>query len=403
VGREDKLCDLAIAYWDLQQGNYDIELNYPELLNFNFKDPQVDKKIEDLLIRSKEILESEKPLPPPEVDNIFRKDIAPVPNNIVLNVVARAIMAGGEDFALKTMGWQAQGEHFVFEDEFEKAGTITVAIEDCRDQVMFLKSLNPFTLDVFMAAIGHLCHASSKSKIDKPLSMKAILTARQILAYKNLKAFGKKRWDMFEHINEELEKLNKIKIRVQNAQSSNTQNKQKEPVNYEGSLIIVSKIKREFNSHTKCYVATSWKIKLGIWAVYTMSKKRDMFIGKLSRVILRYDHREQRSNQAFAKKLMIALFVLPGGTHYIKCGANKSLGEYLKLIGECHEDKDEWRNRGHRSLKRLVNAIDLLVDGGMITTNISGSVFDYIKKLTKKYDVRDVLNTTVELKMVTGV
>ena len=391
---EDQLYDLAMAYWELEKKNYDIKFNYPELLEFGFVDPDLKEKLDEIIARCELIRGTEKPPPEPDVANIFRNDIAPVPNNSVLSVVARAIMAGGDDFALKSGGWHKQGEALVYEDEFEKAGNITVSIEDCPDHSAFVKSLSVFTLDVFMSVIGHLCHAFSKSKIDNPLSMRSILTARKILVYKNVKSYGERRWNMFENIAREMKKLEKIRISLQNGQSKG------EFFNYSDTrLIHVKVVKRDFNGNTKNYVTSSWEVKPGQWAVYTMSKKRDKFIGKLSRAVLGYDHREQRGPEAFAKKLMVALFVLPGGTHYIRNGAKKSLEQYLRLLGEYRVGDDLDRKMPTRTIDRFGKALDFLVEQKMIRTSIDGSVYDYMTIKRAPWCTQKLMDTVIEIKL----
>jgi hypothetical protein len=91
-------------------------------------------------------------------------------------------------------------------------------------------------------------------------------------------------------------------------------------------------------------------------------KKQYQYIGKLSRDVFIYDHRERRGAETLAKKLMYSLFVLPGGTYYVKKGTKKSLLDYLVLIGEYRKGEGLHRKKVPRSLYRLTKAIDLLVE-----------------------------------------
>ena len=390
---EDKLYDLAMAYWDLQTGNHDIEKNHPELLDFDFADPDIDEVVSNIIARCRKIHIDNSSPSGPEADEMFRESTAPVPNNSVISVVARAIMAGGVDYQRKPDGWQVRGDALVYEVAFEKAGIITVAIDDCHDQQAFVQSLRLFTLDVLVGVIGQLCFAFCETRPDHALSLKAVVTARQILKYKNIKSHGERRWNLMEGIHEEIEKLGKIHIHVRRGEI------RKERVNYQGPLVSIKPLKRDFNKHTSFYAPSSWEVRPGEWAFYTMSKEQDQFIGKLNKAIFEYDHREQRGAEAFAKKLMYALFILPGGTHYLNFGAKKSLGEYLKLIGEYREGDNLDRKKPGRDIMRLGRAIDILAGRGLIETDMPGSLAEYIAERQAPWRMRRLLLKIVKISL----
>ena len=392
----DKLYDLAMVYWDLQKNNYDIEHNYRELLECDFTDPDLMTTLDSLIARPQQIQIDEKPPIDPEVDHIFREDIAPVPNNSVINAVARAIMAGGKDFASKAGGWRKRRDKLVYEVAHEKAGTIKITIEGCEDRAAIVKNLSVFTLDVLVGVLGHLCFAQNKSRSNNPQSAKTVITARQLLQYKNISSYGERRWKLLEKVREELGRLEKFRISVKHAIS------RKEQVNYQGSLVLVEPVKRDFNPYTSQYISSAWDIHPGNWAGYVMSKSRDWFVGKLNREVFKYEHREQRGAEVYAKKLMYALFIIPGGTYYLKYGARKSLADYLKLIGEYHENDDANRNTRHRNLKRMGAAIDFLIDHEMIKTNLSGSLTDHIQAKMGPWNMRKVLGIVIDINPVTG-
>lgn len=322
---------------------------------------------------------------------MFRESTAPVPNNTVMNVVARAIMAGGVDYQRKPDGWQIRGDDLVYEDVFEKAGIITIAIDDCHDQQAFVQNLRLFTLDVLVGVIGQLCFAYCKTRPDHTLSLKAVVTARQILKYKNIKSHGQKRWILMEEIREEMEKLGMIHIQVRKGEN------RKGRVNYQGPLVSIKPLKRHFNKYTSFYATSSWEVRPGEWAYYTMSKVQEQFVGKLNQTVYEYDHREQRGAEAFAKKLMYALAILPGGTHYINFGAKKSLGGYLKLIGEYREGDNLDRKKLGRDIMRLGRAIDILVARGLIETDMSGSLAEYIAERQGPWQMRKLLLKIVKI------
>lgn len=389
---EGKLHDLAMAYWDLQESNYDIEWNHKELLDFSFADQDLESKLEEVVARCREIKDSSKPPTLPRVDTIFRDAIALVPNNTVIAVIARAIMAGGKDFAAKVDGWEVQGDELAYEASFQNAGTVTVTIAEGVSQQAFVEGLSLFTLDVMMSIAGHLCAACLQSSTENRLQTKVTLTAKQIASYKEFKSYGKDRWAFFKNINQEMLKLDRIRIRVQDAHIRNGS------ASYEGSFATIKPLIRGYNRFTKGYVPTSWQIQPGNWAVYNMSDSRYRFIGKLHQSILACDHRGQRGAESYAKKLICSLFVIPGGTYYLVNGARKSLREYLALIGELRAEEDPGRNILHRSLKRFGSAIDFLADRGMISTNIEGRMYDYIKSRLAPWRTRRLLDQVIEIR-----
>lgn len=388
---EDDLYNLAMVYWELQTHNYDIERQYPELLVFDFSGPDLTGKLETLTAKCKEIQVKEKPLPEPDANLIFRDDIAPVPNNSVISVAARAIMSGGKDFPRKADGWQIRGDRLEYKDTFEKAGTIIITIDN-PEPVEVVQRFNILTLDVFMAVLGQVSCTYCANRTSTPLSQVSTVTARHILRYKGVPSYGAKRWALIEKINREMMLLGQLKVEVQGAATCNGKE------NYKGSLVITESVKRDFNPVTKQYVVTSWRVRPGKWAVYDMSQDGYQFIGKLDHRVFQYDHREQRGAQTFAKKLMYALFAVPGGMYYLKNGAKKSFADYLKLIGEYHETDDVNRNTRRRNLKRLGEALDFLVDRKMITTNMVGSVAGYIKARSRPWHLQHTLETVVEIK-----
>ena len=391
---DGKLYDLAMAYWDLQTSNYDIEWNHRELLDFSFEDQDLEAKLEEVAARCREIQDSSKPPKPPRVSTIFREETAPVPNNTVIAVVARAIMAGGKNFSAKADGWQVHGDELTYEASFQNAGNVALTITESASQQAFVEGLSPFTLDVMMSILGHLCAASQQSPTENPMQVKAILTAKQIARYKGFKSYGKYRWAFLESINQEMLKLDKIRISVQGA------NTKKGPKSYDGHFAKIKPLSRSFNPFTKLYLPTSWQVQPGSWAIYNMSRAQFNFLGKLHQSVLACDHRGQRGAESYAKKLMYSLFVVPGGTHYLMNGARKSLRDYLTLIGELHVAKDPGRNILHRSLKRLGSAIDFLVDQGMISTSIKGSVKEYIVSRLRPWETRRLLDQVLEIRYV---
>jgi len=226
--------------------------------------------------------------------------------------------------------------------------------------------------------------------------VKATLTAKQIARYKGFKSYGKNRWAFLENINQEMSKLDKIRISVQGA------NTKKGPKSYDGHFAKIKPLSRSFNPFTKHYLPTSWRVQPGSWAIYNMSRAQFNFLGKLHQAILACDHREQRGAESYAKKLMYSLFVVPGGTYYLVNGVRKSLGDYLTLIGERRAAEDPGRNILHRSLKRLGSAIDFLVDQGMISTSIKGSVREYIVSRLRPWETRRLLDQTLEVRYVSS-
>ncbi|MFN2343676.1 MAG: hypothetical protein ABR542_09990, partial [Desulfonatronovibrio sp.] len=251
-----------MSYWELQQGNFDIELNYPELLDIKFDDPDLTQKLRTATERCRDILNTEKPMADPDTEAIFREGIAPVPNNSVLSVIVRAILCGGEDFKDKPGGWIEQRGDWVFEVKQPSAGEIRVIAPSFE----VIQCFNLFTLDVLMVLLGYVSSTYCQKKTDQPMALKSVVTAREILGYKAIKSYGERRWNLMEKISAEIESLSSIKVKVSNVMGRN------ETQSYTGKLIIKKLLKRDFNPFIKDYIPTCWEIQAGSWAAHYMSK-----------------------------------------------------------------------------------------------------------------------------------
>lgn len=384
----DQIYETLMAYWELQKNNYDIELNYPELLDIKFDDPELTRKLRTATQRSREIISTEKPKADPETEAIFREGIAPVPNNQVLSVITRAILGGAEDFRDKPGGWVERSNVWVFQDTQPNSGEITVSAPS--EEV--IQGFSIFTLDVLIVLLGHLSSTYCQNKTDQPMALKSMITAREILGYKGVKSYGERRWNLIEKISAEVERLGSLKVKVSNAKGKDR------PMDYNGKLILLKQVKRDFNPFTKHYVPTAWQIRAGNWATHYMSKDNFEFIGKLSQEVLALDHREQRGTESFAKKIMYSLFVLPGGTYYINNGAKKSFKQLLQLIGEYKEVNSRDRRRLTRSLKSLGRGLDYLTDQQIITTSIPDGVSSFIETYSQPWGIHKILKHIVEIK-----
>ncbi len=385
---QDQLFETLMSYWELQKGNYDIELNYPELLDIKFDDPDLTRKLRDATQRCREILSTEKPRADPDTEAIFREGIAPVPNNSVLSVIIRAILCGDEDFRDKPGGWVEQRGIWVFEVIQPNAGGIRVTSPEPE----IIQGFNLFTLDVLMVLLGHLSSTYCQNKTDQPMALKSVITAREILGYKETKSYGERRWNMIEKISAEIERLCKLEIKVNNAKGKN------ETQSYTGKLMIRKLVKRDFNPFTKYYTPTCWEVQAGSWAAHYMSQDNYQFIGKLNQRVLALDHREQRGAESFAKKIMYTLFVLPGGTYYIKNGAKKSFRQLLQLIGEYREGSGLDRKITPRNLQRLGKALDFLVEQKEISVDIEGGVEKFINLHRKPWGAQKLMEKVVNIK-----
>jgi len=166
---EDRLYDLAMAYWDLQKNNYDIETNHEELLDCDLTEPDLIETLDGIIARAQQI-RKDKPPREPEVDDIFRGGSAPVPNNSAINVVTRSIMSGGNDFESKPGGWERRKSNLIYEESFEKAGKITISIKECENPEDFVRSLNVFTLDVLIGIIRAYSFKPLRGENRKPVT-----------------------------------------------------------------------------------------------------------------------------------------------------------------------------------------------------------------------------------------
>lgn len=382
----DQIYETLMCYWELQKNNYDIELNYPELLNYSFDDPELAVKLASITSKCQKILESENPPKDPVTESIFKNEIAPVPNNIVLNTIIKAILAGGENYLYKTDGWNKNN---IYKKKFHQSGEITVSVDKDMNAEQKIKSFSLFTVDVLMVILGQLAVAYKKSKTNQIMTLKTLVNSKEILKYKNIKCQGKSRWKMLDNIASEIETLSNININVKDSIGKTKTH------NYQGRLISLKCIKRDYNHHTCYYTPTAWEIRPGTWATQYMSREGYHFIGKLNKAVLAMDHRAQRAKDNFAKKLMYSLFILPGGTNYIRNGVKKNIKELLILIGEYQEGHGVDRKSLSRKVKRLVSALDYLNQMNIIELDVNGNLEDKIQP----WGMRKTLQHVVEIKI----
>lgn len=390
---EDKLNELCENYWKLQTGNYDIENNYPELLDFSFFDPNVIDNIDRTIERCREILEQDSPRPEPHVEDVFERGLAPVPNNSVMSAVMRAVLCGGSDFATKTNGWKQRNGEWVLEQNWENAGKIEVSLPEVQNQEQFIKELSLFTLDVLVVLAAHISDEWTRNRAENPLFLTAMVTANKLLKYKQVKTKSVRKWNLRESIASEIEKLSYFRVKVKDSHV------RQEVISFSGTLFGLKTVKRDFNPHTNFYTPTAWEVEPGQWSSYLMSSEYNRFIGKIDQKIVSFDHRIQRSTENFAKKVMYTLFVLSGGTYYIYNGVKKSLKDLLEFIGEHRQDRNLDHRTTTRNLKRLGRALDYLAQKELIQiTNLEGSVLRFIESQLGPWSVRKVLQQRIEFK-----
>ena len=380
---EEQLVEMLTTIWDAQRKGYDLTMNYPELCRTQI----ASENIEWVTGRCREILENESPPHEPEIEDMFRDDTVSVPNNIVISAVLRALFAGGKNARSKPGGWKVSGNCLIYEVSYTNAGTITVSTEESWE---FVESLNVFTADVLISLLGQICSHFCANKTDSPLTINSLITVRKILGYKDSSSRGAKYWAQWESVNKEIEKLQKLTLKVKNSNLKYGQ------ANYESNLLRLEYKQRVFNPTTRNYTPCVWNIKPGSWASQYMSKGGFEFIGRLSKDVFALDHREIRKTHQMAKRLMYTMFVIPGGTHIINQGARRSFAELLKLTGE-HLAGDVDKSKPGRSLERLGKAIDYLVENGFIETDIQGKVSEFIDARRKPWGLRPLLDQRIAL------
>lgn len=387
----DQLYNLSMALWTLQTKNYDVEYNYRDLLGINIAGADTPEAIQQVTERCNQILKKEAPPAKPEFECMFRESIAPVPNNSVVNVLVSAILAGGPGARHKPCGWEARGNKMVYEKKHSNAGCISISVEG---DWAFVEGLSVFTADIAIALLATVCSVYCRHKTPNPMTQKAVITAEQLLRYKKTRSRGEKYWEQLERVNQEIAKVHCFKVSVKDALIK------KDRVSYkDSSLLIMDCKQRVFNKTSKQYTPQVWQIRPGQWASYLMSKETLEFIGELHQSVLAMDHRTTRGTQNLAKKLMYALFTVPGGTHTIKKGANRSFYELLKLTGEYIDSENADKSRLGRSLARLAQALDYLVAINMVTTNISEGVAAFVAAKRKPWGLQQILDSSIQIKM----
>jgi hypothetical protein len=360
--------------WEMQTKNYDIVENYLELLQTldldNTDLPGAMAFFAGIGEKCQQILTEEKPAKDPVIPDMFTDNLCPIPNNPGTKALIKALFYGGEDMQYGADGWRLVGNRPVFESKESSGGLIKVSLaippggnsdeNQPEKQQEMVRGISAFTVDVLIGVLGQICHNFCENKTDEPHRQDTVVSASQLLKYKNIKVRGQTGWKIKEAIDKELQVLAALRISMKKIQDPMHKTRQLNDVDCE--VFTIRKEQRRFNVRTCAYTPTAWKITPGRWLSQWLSTKTVQFIGNLNQDLYQLDHRKQRGVDRMAKKIGYAFFTLPGGTYYLKNGIHRSVSQYLKSIGDYTEIDDRDKDTMGRKLRTFNKALDRLAE-----------------------------------------
>jgi DNA-binding XRE family transcriptional regulator len=108
----------------------------------------------------------------------------------------------------------------------------------------------------------------------------------------------------------------------------------------------------------------SWAVRAGQWAHWWLNAQGRVWVGRMARILLEFDHREQRGAAVMAKKigqrLVLLGDILPVGTPI-----TRRIDHILEDIGELPTPDQRPRNWLGRTRNRVEAGLDLLQEAGV--------------------------------------
>jgi len=400
----NSLFELLKLQWDMQTKNYNLEDNYvellPEILLQGRDLTEITQELTDIKQCCQNVLGTQRPEKEPRYESPFmNNEIAPVPNNPVINVFLQALLHGGKDACRLDGGWEKRGNMLFYEAEIRSGGSISVSLKDgsnlsIEESWKIVKSLTLFTADVAIGILACICRNYSDNNNNYPVGQETDVSSVMLLRGKKIKSYGRQSWGLKEAICNEVEKIEKLQVKIEGLKKPGKRTE--ETISTQTFSILSSEIVyRIYNKYEFKYIPTVWRFRPGDWANIWMSAKEVEFIGKLHKSIFELEHKDQRPADQMAKKLAYMFFTVPGGTYYLENGVNKSVKIFLKSIGEYIEDRHRKTWEIGRKIERLCKGLDKLSDIGVI------NLVTHSKTLIsrKSHSSRKTLSETVKISL----
>jgi len=197
------------------------------------------------------------------------------------------------------------------------------------------------------------------------------ITADAILQYKGIRRWGVERRLLHERVFAEMERLRSLYFDVDKYPERHPTTGKWDPrgVSWHGDRlfdIVQVELYQESLFGDRERIEVSWLVRAGQWAHWWLNAQGRVWVGRMARLLLEFDHREQRGAAVMAKKigqrLVLLGEILPVGTPI-----TRRLDHILEDIGELPQPDQRHRHWLRRTRHRVEGGLDLLHDVGVCT------------------------------------
>jgi len=317
----------------------------------------------------------------PAVPTAFPDERGTIPANPLIAAGMAALWKGGAKARHLQGGWQAsETGRPVYQHSGRKGGRILVYPHGAPSATAphlppetlwdLVEQLTPLTADVALAVLAQLCEPSMGRKPQAPLLEPVRITADAILQYKGIRRWGLERRLLHERVFTEMEHLRSLHFDVEKYPERHPTTGKWDPrgVSWQGDrLFDIVKVEcyQESLFGDRERIEVSWLVRAGQWAHWWLNAHGRVWVGRMARILLDFDHREQRGAAVMAKKLgqrMVLLGeVLPVGTPI-----TRRIDHILEDIGELPTPAKRDHNWIGRTRQRFDGGTDLLQNAGVL-------------------------------------
>ena len=317
----------------------------------------------------------------PAVPTAFPDERGTIPANPLIAAGMAALWKGGAKARHLQGGWQAsETGRPVYQHRGRKGGRILVYPHGAPSATAphlppetlwnLVEQLTPLTADVALAVLAQLCEPSMGRKPQAPLLEPVRITADAILQYKGIRRWGLERRLLHERVFTEMEHLRSLHFDVEKYPERHPTTGKWDPrgVSWQGDrLFDIVKVEcyQESLFGDRERIEVSWLVRAGQWAHWWLNAHGRVWVGRMARILLDFDHREQRGAAVMAKKLgqrMVLLGeVLPVGTPI-----TRRIDHILEDIGELPTPAKRDHNWIGRTRQRFDGGTDLLQNAGVL-------------------------------------
>ncbi len=317
----------------------------------------------------------------PSVPTAFPDDRGRFPNNPLIAAGMAAIWKGGAKARILQAGWQdTEVGRPVYQHTGKKGGRILVypnlgrSASDPLPTAAALwdmvEHFNPFTADVALAVLAQLCEPSVGQRPQAPLLESVRITADAILQYKGIQRWGHERQLLHERVFEEMERLRSIQFDIDQYPERNPDTGKWDPrgVSWQGDRLfdIVQVELYQESLFGDCErIEVSWLVRAGQWAHWWLNAQGRVWIGRMARILLEFDHRKNRGSAIMAKKIGQRMVLLSEALR-VSEPITRRIDHLLEDIGELPTPEKRNKDWVGRTRKRVESGVHMLQDAGVL-------------------------------------